>query len=378
MSTSARRRVVFGWLLCPLLLSGSTLPAELLAGPELQNLADTIGPAGARRAMAGIAARADATGPRGAFVSEIVSLADGTARLRLALSSGNTDLLLAAGTPYAHKDNRMQAADAAMASFVRGHEVHRMLLDLEHRFHLDERAAKPNCLALRGPDALAVTICRAAGSERPATIVLELPAALGGGTTTLELDDWRAVQGVQLPFAVDFLHAGERHTYRYSEVLPFRVAPGVDLPRGAEAADPLFSRLGDLAALASAHERTLAAHRQSDVRLLLDDAAERSLVSGRGTLKETGSDELAARLGPYLESIRFTRYEDVVVPVVAVSADGSLGWLACQIEAAGESRVSKLADGSAEPIAYGFSWIELYASAAGSWKNIGNASSARP
>ncbi len=226
---------------------------------------------------------------------------------------------------------------------------------------LDERAAKPNCLALRGPDALAVTICRAAGSERPATIVLELPAALGGGSTTLELDDWRAVHGVQLPFAVDFLHAGERHTYRYSEVLPFRVAPGVDLPRGAEAADPLFARLGDLAALASAHERTLAAHRQSDVRLLLDDAAERSLVSGRGTLKETGSDELAARLGPYLESIRFTRYEDVVVPVVAVSADGSLGWLACQIEAAGESRVSKLADGSAEPIAYGFSWIELYA-----------------
>ena len=377
MSTSARRRVVFGWLLCPLLLFGSTLHAELLAGSELQNLADAIGPAEARRAMTGIAARADATGPRGAFVSEIVSLADGTARFRLAMSSDDTDILLAAGTPYVHKDNRMQAADAAMTSFVRGHEVHRMLLDLEQRFRPDARAVEPGCLALRGPDALPVTICRAAGSERPSTIVLELPAALGGGTTTIELDDWRAVLGAQLPFAVDFLHAGERHAYRYTAVLAFRLAPGSALPP-ADAPEELFARLGDLADLASAHERTLQAHRQSDVRILLGDAAGQSTISGRGSLRESSRDELAARLGPYLESIRFTRYEDVVVPVVAVSADGSLGWLACQIEAAGESRVSKLADGSAEPIAYGFSWIELYASAAGSWKNIGNASSARP
>lgn len=279
-----------------------------------------------------------------------------------------------------------------------------MLLELERRFRPvpppqgrpDDapaaRAPQAGCLPLRGPDGLAVTICRAADADTdlPRSIELELPAALGGGSTTIELGDWRSLHGVRLPFAADFLHAGERHTYRYTEVLPFRLAPGSALPAAGDAPEQLFARLGDLAELASVHERTLAAHRQSDVAMLLGDAAERSTVSGRGTLTETSRDELAARLGPYLEQIRFTRYEDVVVPVVAVSADGTLGWLGCQIEAAGTSRFSAEATGVGGPaaagaanaaneaIAYGFSWVELYAASDGRWRLIGNASSPRP
>lgn len=362
-----------GLFLAGFQLHGQEIPAE-----AVQRIADAIGPRDARQALAGISARAEASGPRGAFASEMISLSDGTARFRLGMASGNTDLLVAAGTAYLRSGaGALESADAAMAGFLRGHEVHRMLLDLEQRFRPDARATQPGCLALLGPDDLPVTICREAGVDLPRTIELELPAALGGGSTTIELGDWRSLHGVRLPFAADFLHAGERHTYRYTEVLPFRLAPGAALPP-AGAPEALFARLGDLAGLAAAHERTLEAHRRSDVRLLLADAAEASTVSGRGRLSASSRSELAARLGPYLESIDFTRYEDVAVPVVAVSADGSLGWLACQIEAAGSSRVAKLADGSPEPIAYGFSWVELYAQAEGTWQNIGNASSARP
>ena len=53
-------------------------------------------------------------------------------------------------------------------------------------------------------------------------------------------------------------------------------------------------------------------------------------------LHRAAIDALVARLGPYLRSIRFTRYHDVRVPVIAVSNDGSLGWLACEIEAEGQ------------------------------------------
>ena len=383
--TSAARPLL---ALC-LTLSCPALHAQPAATSELAALAEAVGPAAARQALAGIAARADARGPRGAFASAMVSLADGTARFRLVMQAGTTDLLTAAGKPYLRSDaGVLELADEAMAGFLRGHEVHRMLLDLEHRFRPDERsddapaarAPQAGCLPLRGPDGLAVTICRAADADTglPRSIELELPAALGGGSTTIELGDWRSLHGVRLPFAADFLHAGERHTYRYTEVLPFRLAPGSALPAAGDAPDKLFARLGDLAELAAAHERTLAAHRQSDIGMMLGDIAGRSTVSGRGTLTETSRDELAARLGPYLEQIRFTRYEDVVVPVVAVSADGTLGWLACQIEAAGTSRVAKLAEGSPEPIAYGFSWVELYAGQDGRWQNIGNASSPRP
>ena len=119
----------------------------------------------------------------------------------------------------------------------------------------------------------------------------------------------------------------------------------------------------------------LDAHRRSDVALLLADANERSISSGRGVLRETGREELAARLGPYFAATRFTRYDDVVAPVLAVSADGTLGWLACQIEAAG---TQSQASGPPQPVAFGYSWVELYARQNGEWRAIGNASSALP
>lgn len=61
----------------------------------------------------------------------------------------------------------------------------------------------------------------------------------------------------------------------------------------------------------------------------------------------------------------------------------ALAGISARAEASGPrgafvSEMISLADGTAEPIAYGFSWVELYAQAEGTWKNIGNASSARP
>ncbi len=373
MTPILRPTLLTAWL--GFLAAGVAFSATTL--PGLAELARAVGSPSARAAIGGIAAQAEASGPRGAFRSEVLSLTGDSARFRLTKGAEATEILLAAGKPFqrAAAGGGFEAADAALASFVRGHEVHRMLLDLEQRFRPDARAVEPGCLALRGPDGLAVTLCRAGTGELPGTIALELPAAAGGGNVTLELGDWRSLPSapeVQLPFTVDFLHGSERHTYRYTTVLPFRLAPGIALP---EAPDALFARLDDLAALAAAHERVLEAHRRSDVALLLADAFERSLSSGRGALKETGRSELAARLGPYFESTRFSRYDDVVTPALALSADGTLGWVACQIEAAG---LQQQPPGPPQAIAFGFSWIELYARHEGGWQAIGNASSARP
>ena len=92
-------------------------------------------------------------------------------------------------------------------------------------------------------------------------------------------------------------------------------------------------------------------------------------------LHRAAIDALVARLGPYLRSIRFTRYHDVRVPVIAVSNDGSLGWLACEIEAEGQEVAPQ---GQGARVAYGFSWIETAIKRNGRWLRNGNASSARP
>jgi hypothetical protein len=124
----------------------------------------------------------------------------------------------------------------------------------------------------------------------------------------------------------------------------------------------------------------MAAHRASDAKLLTADAAEFSTVSGRGRLSEVKRAEQLARMSEYLGALRFSRYEDTVVPVIALSEDGSLAWLACEMEAEGVRTL----EGKSEPIAYAFSWVEHYARGPADsrgkrpWSAIGNASSLRP
>ncbi|MGE0639310.1 MAG: hypothetical protein AB7G12_05890 [Thermoanaerobaculia bacterium] len=350
--------------------------SEAAARPSLASFAATIGPADARAAIAGVVAIADADGPRGKFLSEMISLRSGELRFRLEREESASEFLYSDGAPWSRAEpgGPLQRAAGDFTSFLRGHEVHRMLLDLETRFRPVAREAPAGCLPFAQPDGLAATICATTPGAPPSTIELTLPDGAGGGTVTLELADWRALHGVRLPFAVDFVHAGERHTYRYTAVLPFRLSPGTSLPRDPEAR---FARLGDFAALALAHERALVAHRRSEVAGLAADEAPASLSSGRGTLHDTGRDSLATRLGSYFAGVRFARYEDVAIPAIAVADDGSLGWLACAIEAAGET-VAGDPGSAATPFEYAFSWVELYARQEGRWLRVGNASSARP
>ena len=345
------------------------------AGEEpLTAIADAIGPAAARSALEGIASRAACRGPRGDFATEVVSVGGGVTRFRQVRANGTTELLLAGGEVFARgaPGAPFERADAALRSFVAGHEVHRMVLDLDRRFRATGAARDDGCLPLRGPHGLAAAVCAGPDGGQPARLELEAPAGAGGGTVAIELGDWRTVHGVRLPFSATFFHAGETHAYAFTEVLPFRLAPGSGLP---EAPAPRFARLGDLAELAAAHERIMAAHRASDVDLLLGGAAEVATEGRRGELVETTRAGVRRLLGEYLTAIRFSRYEDVVAPVIAVAADGSLGWLACQIEAAGERRPPGAAP---EAIAYGFTWVELYAREGERWLGIGNFSSPRP
>lgn len=355
------------------------LAAALLAQPspaELADVAEVLGPAASRRALEGIVATAEVAGPRGGFTSEIISLADGTARFRL-IAESTTELAVVDSVGLRRSPAGILEPAPALVAFVRGHEVHRMLIDLERIFAAAGTVGADGCMAVHA-DHGAATVCGVgAGAEgaevgRLDSIVLAGSESSGGEPVTLQFGDWRLVHGVELPFAVEFLHAGERHSYRYLEVLPFRLAPGTALPTDPAAR---LARLGDLADLVRAHERAMAAHRVGQVETLAADEALRSLVSGRGSLRESGRDSIRERLGAYLETVRFDRYADVVVPAVAVAQDGSLGWLACQIGAQG---ASIRPDGSREPLSYGFSWVELSARSEGRWLRVGNASSSQP
>jgi hypothetical protein len=188
---------------------------------------------------------------------------------------------------------------------------------------------------------------------------------------TISFGEGRAVLGLELPHAVQFSQGGEYYRYRFRSVLPFRLAPPGLLPH-----DPalLFERLGDLHRIVALHERGMQAHRDGDVEALVGDQVEAGIVSGRGQLTGNTREATRRRLGPYLSSTTFERYTDVVAPVVCVSRDGTLGWLACEMEASG---VRRTASGEREPLELHYTWVELVVARDGRWWRNGNASSAR-
>lgn len=123
--------------------------------------------------------------------------------------------------------------------------------------------------------------------------------------------------------------------------------------------------------LKALHEKVLRAHRESDVDLLLEDEAEDYVVASRGEVSGPTLAERRARLGPYLEHTRFEEYRDVAEPVVAVSSDGTLGWVIAQVHARGERTRT---DGGTEPVEFVSAWIELYEKRGGRWYRVGNVS----
>lgn len=320
--------------------------AILVTGATANAGVESSEPARSATAFAGLYTRAEVEGPRGRFVTEIVSLADGRARFVQSHPDRPAEILVTPEGAFERSpEGAFVGASPGTTGFVRTHDALRVL---------------------------------AAGGEANATLErlsVEVPADFGGGELTMTFADRRRVHGRILPFVVDFAHRGERYTYRYTAVLPLRLAPGVELPSDPAA---LFARLGDLGELAAAHERVLEAHRRSDADLLAAGGGEVATVSGRGELSESRRSDFLDRMRGYLGATRFTRYADTEVPVLAVSADGTLGWLACEIEAEGV----RTSEGKDEPLAYGFSWVELYAHGGakedGRWISIGNASSQRP
>ena len=126
---------------------------------------------------------------------------------------------------------------------------------------------------------------------------------------------------------------------------------------------------GDQARLLALHEEAMEAHRKGDVELLLKADAEDFVLASRGQISRPSLEQRRQFLGPYLRGVRFTEYVDMVPPVVHVSADGTTGWVICQVRASG----SEVREGG-RTIQFESTWIELYEKRSVGWRRVGNVS----
>jgi len=127
--------------------------------------------------------------------------------------------------------------------------------------------------------------------------------------------------------------------------------------------------------LLALHADGMEAHWRGSVEMLLRAASQDFLLVNRGEISHPTLEERRARFAAYLGSTRFEEYRDVVAPVVTVSRDGTLGWVAVQVRARGEQTA---ADGTKHRIAFESAWIELYEKRGHEWVSVGNVSNFKP
>jgi hypothetical protein len=291
-----------------------------------------------------IATHADCTRPDGSsYFTEIISLNDGTVRFTQGDSLPDVEYLIHKGLAYeaAEDGESFLSSTANLVEFVQGHDIHRMILDLP----VEE--------------------------PRPERFVFEIAPENGGGEVIIELSDWRPVVQLELPHKAVIIHNNEHFTFDFTEILPFHLAPHTMLSDSAKVA---FDRLGDLYQIAALHERGMAAHRATDVDMILEDMGPTSVISSRGHLYTSNRQSARKIFESYFAETTFDFYADVKVPVIDLAADGSLGWLACEIEASG-TVVDEF--GASSELEFGYSWVELLNKTDGRWFNVGNASCER-
>lgn len=140
----------------------------------------------------------------------------------------------------------------------------------------------------------------------------------------------------------------------------------------AHAAESTAPASADERRLLALHEAGLKAHMAGDVDALLAYQADDFLLVDRGEISTLSKQDVRDFLGPYLASTKFEFYRDKMPPRVKVSRDGTLGWVAAQVEARGTSVGS---DAQPKTIEAVFAWIELYERRGDEWVSIGNATS---
>ena len=111
------------------------------------------------------------------------------------------------------------------------------------------------------------------------------------------------------------------------------------------------------AELLSLHEKTRQAHLQGEAATIAGTIGEQLLLAENGTIRTQSNAEVAQFFTGYLERVRYSQWRDVSPPVVTISPDGHMAWMAVVVEAK-FTRVDKPTEGEKS---FKSSWIATYA-----------------
>lgn len=124
------------------------------------------------------------------------------------------------------------------------------------------------------------------------------------------------------------------------------------------------------AELLSMHEKTRQAHLQGQGAAIAANIGDQMLMADNGTLRVQSKADVEQFFAGYLKRVRYSEWRDVSPPVVMISPDGKMAWMAVEISAK-YRRTDKPDEGEKS---FKSSWIATYARDNCAWLMTGIAS----
>jgi hypothetical protein len=124
------------------------------------------------------------------------------------------------------------------------------------------------------------------------------------------------------------------------------------------------------AELRAVHEISRRAHLEGNADLMAPGMADQMALASNGDLSLNPRDKTVGFFKSYFGRVKYLEWSDTAPPVVRVSPDGQMGWLAVKVRA----RYLERAKPEAGEKAFKSSWIATYERVGCEWKMTGNSS----
>lgn len=205
-----------------------------------------------------------------------------------------------------------------------------------------------------------VYLINGSSPERPAGLRYDV----GDLKIEIAADDWRTIDGTDVPFALS-IDDGERiFEYRY-QLVDFS-----DRPLSwfyDEIPVPDLDAVG----IERLHRKILIAHCNGDPAAMASLTAPGAVIVNNGSVFTSGPEQTGQVFENTFARRNYSAYVDTRLPEVAVAASGEIGWAAVQVNAQGKTQ----ADG--QTFDEHWAWVMMARKIDGHWMMAGNASNIR-
>jgi hypothetical protein len=124
------------------------------------------------------------------------------------------------------------------------------------------------------------------------------------------------------------------------------------------------------AELRAAHETDRRAHLEGNADLMAPGMAEEVALVSNGNVSQTSKEKMIGFFKGYFARVNYLEWSDAALPVIKVSPDGQMGWMAVKVRA----RYLDRSKPEAGEKAFKSSWISTYHRVGCKWKMTGNSS----